>query len=218
MKRIVGRLVCVCVMAVLCAPCCSFAEDTFTEQITPVAVALRSGKLGAALAVTNLLETLAATASSAEDAATCRIVETYILLDAAGSEADANAFEKATNICAEAFCSMQGNTNAWQLYGCELSMSDALTADGKHAESFAMKTNLLEKISGRQLVIAETNLWSSLSCYLFESNSLSFHDAVRASAALSKAALKDVSGMEVYTNGLPAGVVGIVDSLLDANR
>ena len=133
MKRIVVRLVRVCVMAVLFAPCCSFAEDTFTEQITPVAVALRSGKLGAALAVTNLLETLAATASSAEDAATCRIVETYILLDAAGSEADANAFEKATNICAEAFCSRQGNTNAWQLYGCELSMSDALTADGKHA-------------------------------------------------------------------------------------
>ena len=109
---------------------------------------------------------------------------------------------------------MQGHTNAWQLYGCELSMSDALTSDGKHAEAFAMKTNLLEKISGRQLVIAETNLWTSLSCYLFESNSLLFHDAVRASAALSKSALKDGAGMGVYTNGLPTGVVRIVDSLL----
>ena len=81
-----------------------------------------------------------------------------------------------------------------------------------------MKTNLLEKISGRQLIIAETNLWMSLSCYLFESNSLSFHDAVRASAALSKAALKDGAGMAAYTNGLPAGVVGIVDSLLEGSR
>jgi len=81
-----------------------------------------------------------------------------------------------------------------------------------------MKTNLLEKISGRQLVIVETNLWASLSCYLFESNSLSFYDAVRASAALSKAALKDEVGMVVYTNGLPSGVVGIVDSLLDETR
>ena len=53
MKRIVGRLVRFCVMAVLCAPCCSFADDTFAEQLAPVAVALRSGKLGAALAVTN---------------------------------------------------------------------------------------------------------------------------------------------------------------------
>ena len=218
MKRTVGKAKFVLAMAVLLSHCHSLADEQFAEQLGPVAAALRSGNLGFALTLTNLLETLAYSSSSAEDAATCRIVETYILLDAAGSEADEKAFEKATNLCASAFYSMQNHTNAWQLYGCELSMADALTADGKHAEAFAMKTNLLERISGRQLVIAETNLWTSLSCYLFESNSLSFHDAVRASAALSKAALKDEVGMVVYTNGLPSGVVGIVDSLLEKTR
>ena len=203
MKNTLSKVKVVVVMAVLFAHCHSLADEQFAEQLNSVAAALRAGNLGSALSFTNLLETLASSSSSVEDVATCRILETYILLD-----------DIATNLCASAFSSMQGHTNAWQLYGCELSMSDALTADGKHAEAFAMKTNLLEKISGRQLVIAETNLWTSLSCYLFESNSLSFHDAVRASAALSKAALKDGTGIGVYTNGLPTGVVRIVDSLL----
>ena len=214
MKNTLSKVKVGVVMAVLFAHCHSLADEQFAEQLNPVAAALRAGNLGSALAFTNLLETLASSSSSVEDVATCRILETYILLDAAGSEANERAYDIATNLCASAFSSMQGHTNAWQLYGCELSMSDALTADGKHAEAFAMKTNLLEKISGRQLVIAETNLWTSLSCYLFESNSLSFHDAVRASAALSKAALKDGTGIGVYTNGLPTGVVRIVDSLL----
>ena len=218
MKKTMSWVQVVLIVAVMFSHRHLSADGQFTERLDPVAAALRSGNLGSALTFTNLLETLVSSSSSAEDIATCRIVETYILLDAAGSEADEKAFERATNLCASAFCGMQGHTNAWQLYGCELSMSDALTVDGRHAEAFAMKTNLLEKISGRQLIIAETNLWMSLSCYLFESNSLSFHDAVRASAALSKAALKDGAGMSAYTNGLPAGVVGIVDSLLEGSR
>lgn len=201
-------------MTIFCACCCSCAGESFADRLDPVAAALRTGNLVQAMAFTNLLETLAVSAPSVEDAATCRIVETYILLDASDTEADDSAYVRATNLCMSTMCSLQGHTNAWQLYCCELAMADALTVDGKHAESVAMKTNLFERLAGRQLVVSETNLWESLSCYLFESNSISFFDAVGASTALSKAAMKDGTGMGVYTNGLPAGVVGIVDSLL----
>ena len=202
------------VMTIFCVCCRSRAGESFADQLDPVAAALRTGNLCQTIVFTNILEALAVSAPSVEDAATCRIVEAYILLDATDTEADVGAYVKATNLCVSTLCSLQGHTNAWQLYCCELAMADALTVDGKHAEAFAMKTNLFERLAGRQLVVSETNLWESLSCYLFESNSISFFDAVGASAALSKAAMKDGSGMGTYTNGLPAGVVGIVDSLL----
>lgn len=218
MKNTAITLKALVLSAAVLAHCLSLAEGQYMLQLDTVAEALRQGGLASALSVTNLLETLASSASSAEEVATCRIVEAYILLDAAGSECNERAYETATNLCASAFSSIQGNMEAWQLYGCELLMADALTADGKHAEAFAKKTNLLEKISCRQIEIAETNLWASLSCYLFESNSLSFHNAVKASAALSKAAMKDGVGMGAYTNTLPAAVVEIVESVLHETR
>ena len=98
MKRTVSKAKFVLAMAVLFSHCHSLADEQFAEQLGPVAAALRSGNLGSALTLTNLLETLAYSSSSAEDAATCRIVETYILLDAAGSEADEKAFEKANGV------------------------------------------------------------------------------------------------------------------------
>lgn len=192
-----------------------FADGTLAGQLEPVAAAMRSGNLNSALPYTNLLEAAATATASPEDAALCRILETYLLLDLSGTEADGNAYIRATNLCFSAFQSIIDHTNSWQLYACKLSMADALSVDGKHAEAISMKTNLLAELTGRQLVIGETNLWTSLSCYLFESNSLSFCDAVRASAALSKAAMKDCSGMTTFTNGLPCRVVGIVESLLN---
>ncbi|MBR1921091.1 MAG: hypothetical protein IJ829_03675 [Kiritimatiellae bacterium] len=191
----------------------AFAQEALHVRIGPVLEALRAGDSTTLLSYTNVLESAAVSSPVMEDAATCRIIEAYLLLDVAGTEADENAYARATNICATVRHDMLGHTNTWQLYGAELALSDAYVVDGKQPEAFSMKTNLLSKIVGLQFANAETNIWPALSCYLFESNSISFHDAVRTGAALCKTIMRDTSDIAAYTNGLPAGVIGIIDGM-----
>ena len=193
------------------------ASEPFQVQFNQVLDTLRSGTYGNVQLLTNQLEVLAASAPSVQDAANCRIIETCILLERAGSEVDEVAFSKATNLCAVVSGDMMDHTNSWQRYCIELARADAYTIDGKHAQAFSMKTNLLAAIETACCTNGDAVVWPALSCYLFESNSLSFHDAVRASAAMNKAIMHDAAGIGSYTNGLPNGVVSVIEEVLNAN-
>lgn len=192
-----------------------FADgDTYQSMMQLVVPLLRSGDSKSLVPLVGRLKSVADGASQNE-AATCRLIASCLLLVKSGNEPDCSAYNEATNLCRTAIANMGANTNAWQVFGLQLVLADSCSVDGRYNEAFTMSTNLLSRINLSTMPTQETNIWDAISCYLFESNSLTVCEAVNTSAAMNLALANRTSDLMTFTNSIPPGAVQLVNGLID---
>lgn len=209
--RKTGRWVALALAVVLWVPL--VAEDAYRTRLNAVVALLYDGSLATFFSVTNELERLVEDAPTPADAATCRILWAWNLLDQAGTMADADAFTRATNLCAVARREMQDRTREWQFYGAQLVESGAFALEGKRERAYSVATNMIAVLDAQTGdVTVDTNAWRTIaqSARIGDASLRETLCTYAAATSLMQDKTRDISS---YTNGLPPRAIGVLHEM-----
>ena len=184
----------------------------YQEAIGPIAFDMTTVSVySARMAITNRINALMRSVSNDCEVASCKLLKASLLIDCAEEDLSSTAYAEATNLCADVMRTFSSRNDKWQLYGsCFITMS-AYALDGKCHNAIVVATNALSKLDTVSSVDTETNVWNATRESQF--GAMSFRDTFRAGVALGKAVSHETTDIGVYTNGLPASALSVINAI-----